>query len=117
MNGVDAYAMFNFTLICCLGTSGRVCCADKMMQAIAPYIFACSGTLGGSGGFAYCNGAQKAGKGGGSGVYRSYLLCVCYGGSYDLCNGSGPALAFPPSELDWRLSPAGTGMALIYWKD
>ena len=118
LNGVDAYALFNWSLICCLGTSGRICCADKMMTAIAPYIFACAGTLGGAGGFAYCNGAQKAGKGGGSGINRQYLLCICYGGAYDCCNQvASTPLAFPPSELDWRLSPAGTGMALIYWKD
>ena len=118
INGVDAYAMLNFSLICCLGTSNRVCCADKMMPAIAPYIIACAGTLGGAGGFAFCNGAQKAGKGGGQGVNRSYIVCVCYGGAYDCCNQvASTPLAFPPSELDWRVSPAGTGMALIYWKD
>jgi hypothetical protein len=26
-------------------------------------------------------------------------------------------LAFPPCDLDWRASTAGTGMALLYWKD
>jgi hypothetical protein len=25
-------------------------------------------------------------------------------------------LAFPPCDLDWRVSTAGTGMAIIYWK-
>ena len=62
---------------------------------------------------------QKAGKGGGAGVSRSAILCICHGGNYDYCNGNSgnPLLAFPPVELDWRVSNAGTGMALIYWKD
>jgi len=116
VGGADAYTGINFLLVCCLGTSGRVCCADKMYDQLFPFVTHCAGTLGGSGGVSTCNLASRAGKGGGAGVPRSYLLCVCYGGSYDLCNGSGPALAFPPSELDWRASMAGTGMAIIYWK-
>ena len=115
-NGADACGTVNWTLLCCLGTSGAICCADKLQTHLFPYIVACAGTLGGAGGFGVCHGAQKAGKGGGSGVNRSYILCVCYGGSFNLCNGSGAALAFPPSELDWRVSTAGTGMAIIYWK-
>ncbi len=117
MGGVDACGSINWQLVCCLGTSGRICCADKMEQALFPYIISCAGTLGGSGGTGICHLASKAGKGGGAGVNRSYILCICYGGSFNNCNGSGPALAFPPCELDWRASTAGTGMAILYWKD
>jgi hypothetical protein len=90
-----------------------------MQEALFPYVIACAGTLGGAGGVGICHLGAKAGKGGGSGVYRSYLLCVCYGGNFDRCNNSGanPLLAFPPCILDWLASPAGTGMALLYWKD
>jgi hypothetical protein len=115
--GVDAYGTVNWTLLCCLGTSNRVCCADKLTDSLFPYILSCAGTLGGSGGSNICNMGTKAGKGGGAGVYRSYLTCVCWGGTYNLCNGTGPALAFPPCDLDWRVNTAGTGMAIIYWKD
>jgi hypothetical protein len=115
--GTDACGTVNWTLLCCLGTSGRVCCADKMTDVLFPYILSCAGTLGGSGGTTLCHVASKAGKGGGAGIYRSYITCVCWGGSFDLCNGSGPALAFPPCALDWRVSTAGTGMAVLYWKD
>lgn len=117
LGGVDACGTVNWPLLCCLGTSGKVCCADKMQSALFPYIISCAGTLGGSGGTGICHIASKAGKGGGAGVNRSYILCVCWGGSYNLCNGSGPALAFPPCDLDWRVSTAGTGMAILYWKD
>jgi phosphoheptose isomerase len=57
------------------------------------------------------------GKGGGAGVYRHYLTCVCWGGSFNNCNGGSTPLAFPPCDLDWRVNTAGTGMAIIYWKD
>lgn len=116
-NNTDACGTVNWTLLCCLGTSGQICCADRLQEQLFPYIISCAGTLGGSGGVGICHMASKAGKGGGAGVNRSYILCVCYGGTFDLCNGSGPALAFPPCELDWRVSTAGTGMAVIYWKD
>lgn len=108
----------NWLLLCCLGTSGKVCCADRFSQSLFPNIVHCAGTLGGSGGVGICHMASKAGKGGGSGVYRYYPLCVCWGGSYNTCNGDGVTqLAFPPCDLDWRVSTAGTGMAIIYWKD
>jgi hypothetical protein len=108
--------MVNWTLLCCLGTAGKVCCSDRLQQSLFPNVITCAGTLGGSGGVGICNLTSKAGKGGGAGVNRCYILCICYGGTFDLCNGSGAALAYPPSDLDWRVSNAGTGMAIIYWK-
>ena len=106
----------NWSLLCCLGTSGKVCCSDRLEQSLFPNVVTCAGTLGGSGGMGLCSMTSKAGKGGGAGVNRCYILCVCWGGSYNLCNGSGAALAYPPCDLDWRVSNAGTGMAIIYWK-
>lgn len=106
----------NWLLLCCLGTSGKVCCSDRLEQSLFPNVVSCAGTLGGSGGVGINYMASKAGKGGGAGVVRCYIMCVCYGGNYDKCNGTGPALAYPPCDLDWRLSHAGTGMAVIYWK-
>jgi hypothetical protein len=90
-----------------------------MYDQLFPFVTHCAGTLGGSGGVGTCNLASRAGKGGGAGMPRNYLLCVCYGGNYDRCNNnpSNPLLAFPPSDLDWRASMAGTGMAIIYWKN
>ena len=119
LGGVNACGTLNWDLICCLGTLNKICCADKMMEQIQPYVFACAGTLGGAGGTGVCHYTQKAGKGGGAGVSRSAILCICHGGNYNYCNNNSgnPLLAFPPSELDWRVSNAGTGMALIYWKD
>ena len=108
--------MVNWTLLCCLGTAGKVCCSDRLQQSLFPNVISCAGTLGGSGGVGICQMTSKAGKGGGAGVNRCYILCVCWGGTYDLCNGSGAALAYPPCDLDWRISNAGTGMAIIYWK-
>jgi hypothetical protein len=88
-----------------------------MHQQLFPYILSCAGTLGGSGGVGICHMASTAGKGGGAGVNRSYILCICWGGSFNNCNGGGTPLAFPPCDLDWRVSTAGTGMAILYWKD
>ena len=108
---------FNWNLICCLGTSNKVCCSDRFEQQLFMNILSCAGTLGGSGGVGLSCMASKAGKGGGAGQYRCYIICVCYGGTYNTCNGDGVTqLAYPPSELDWRMSTAGTGMAIIYWK-
>ena len=106
----------NWPLLCCLGTANKICCSDRMEQSLFPNVITCAGTLGGSGGVGINYMASKAGKGGGAGVYRCYVMCVCWCGSYNLCNGSGAALAYPPCDLDWRLSTAGTGMAIIYWK-
>ena len=119
LSGADACGTLNWNLICALGTGGHVCCADKMMETIAPYTLACAGTLGGAGGTGICHFTQFAGKGGGAGVSRSAIMCICHGGNYDYCNNNSgnPLLAFPPAELDWRVSNAGTGMAIIYWKN
>jgi hypothetical protein len=117
MAGADYCAGINWLLLCCLGTTGRICCADRMQDQLFPYITHCAGTLGGAGGVDIGWMASRAGKGGGAGMVRCFLHCVCWGGSFNLCNGSGPALAFPPCDLDWRASTAGTGMAVIYWKN
>ena len=117
MGGADYTSGINWALLCCLGTSNRICCADKMQDQLFPYITHCAGTLGGAGGVDIERMASRAGKGGGAGMVRCYLHCVCWGGSFNLCNGSGPALAFPPCDLDWRASTAGTGMAIIYWRN
>jgi hypothetical protein len=50
-------------------------------------------------------------------VFKCYILCICHGGSFNNCNGTGPALAFPPCILDNIVSNAGSGVAIIYWKD
>jgi hypothetical protein len=117
--GGNACASLNWLLVCCLGTSGRYDCACRMYDSIFPFVINCAGTLGGGGGIGNCHLGGRAGKGGGSGIFRSYVMCICYGGNFDRCNNSGsnPLLAFPPCILDWMASPAGTGMALIYWKD
>ena len=116
MGGANCCSGINWLLVCCLGTSNRTCCAARMQDQLFPYVTHCAGTLGGAGGVDISRMASRAGKGGGAGMARCYLLCVCWGGSYDLCNGSGPALAFPPCTLDMLASTAGTGMAIIYWK-
>ena len=86
------------------------------MESVVPSFISCAGTLGGSGGVGVCCWASKAGKGGGGGIYRYHLLCVCWGSTFDLCNGTGAALAFSPCLLDQLVSNAGTGMAILYWK-
>jgi len=117
MNGAACNPGINWILLCCLGTNNRMCCADRMQDQLFPYITHCAGTLGGAGGVDIMWMASRAGKGGGAGMVRCYLLCVCYGGSYDTCNGGGTPLAFPPCKLDELASTAGTGMAVIYWKN
>jgi hypothetical protein len=117
MNGAACTPGINWNLLCCLGTTGRICCADRMQDQLFPYITHCAGTLGGAGGVDISWMASRAGKGGGAGTVRCYLLCVCWGGSYDNCNGGSTPLAFPPCKLDQLASTAGTGMAVIYWKN
>ena len=107
----------NWCLVCCLGTLGWEDQAWKMIDHIVPMHLTCAGTLGGSGAMGYCRYSSKAGKGGGGGQGKCHILCVCHGGSYDNCNGTGPALAFPPCLLDQLTSNAGTGMAIIYYKE
>jgi hypothetical protein len=117
MGGADYCAGINWTLVCCLGTTGRICCSDRMQDQLFPYITHCAGTLGGAGGVDIGWMASRAGKGGGAGMVRCFLHCICWGGSFNNCNGSGPALAFPPCKLDQLASTAGTGMAVIYWRN
>ena len=88
-----------------------------MQDQLFPYITHCAGTLGGAGGVDIGWMASRAGIGGGAGMVRCYLHCVCWGGSYNNCNGGSTPLAFPPCDLDRLASTAGTGMAIIYWKN
>jgi hypothetical protein len=61
---------------------------------------------------------SKAGHGGGGGEAKCQFLCICYGGTFDTCNGNGVTqLAFPPCILDNLVSNAGSGYALIYYRD
>lgn len=116
-SGFGSGQFVNWELLCCLGTTNQVCCSDRLQQSLFTNFISCAGTLGGAGGVGMCDFSSKAGKGGGAGVTRRWILCVCYGGNFNTCNGdSVTQLAYPPSELDWRLSNAGTGMAIIYWK-
>jgi hypothetical protein len=111
--------LVNWPLICTLGVCGM--CEQAwlpgMQESLFPFFITCAGTLGGSGGVNWCGYTSKAGKGGGGGQAKCHITCICYGGSYNLCNGSGPALAFPPCLLDQLVSNAGTGMAIIYWRE
>jgi hypothetical protein len=110
--------LVNWLKICNLGTTGQCDQAWLMPDALFPYFITCAGTLGGSGGVEWCGYASKAGKGGGGGQAKCQLLCVCYGGAYDCCNQvSATPLAFPPCILDMLISNAGTGMAIIYYRE
>ena len=88
-------------------------------EQLFPMFITCAGTLGGSGGVSWGGYTSKAGKGGGGGQAKCHLLCVCHGGNFDRCNNSGanPLLAFPPCLLDQMVSNAGTGMAIIYYRE
>jgi hypothetical protein len=112
-----AVAWDNLCQIGITGKSSEVYFNIDMCRQIMPGMISYAGTLGGSGGIGVNGYASKAGFGGGGGWYKCFIHCVCWGGSYDLCNGSGPALAFPPCILDNLISNAGSGMAIIYWKD
>lgn len=107
----------NWQLLCTLGVCGWCDQAYHMVDALFPFFVTCAGTLGGSGGVNWCGYTSKAGFGGGGGQSKCQLLCVCYGGSYNLCNGTGAALAFPPSQLDHMISNAGTGLAIVYYRE
>jgi hypothetical protein len=111
--------LINWTKICSLGTTGQCDAAWKMPDALFPNFITCAGTLGGSGGVGWCTFSSKAGKGGGGGQAKCQIICICHGGNFDRCNGSGaaPLLAFPPCLLDQLTSNAGTGMAIIYYRE
>lgn len=109
----------NWDKICQLGCCGQTEQAWLMQDSLFPMFITCAGTLGGSGGVSWGGYTSKAGKGGGGGQAKCHLLCVCHGGNFDRCNNSGanPLLAFPPCLLDQMVSNAGTGMAIIYYRE
>lgn len=118
---MDCVTGINWNVVCTLGLCNRAADAfnPDIMRQVVPGFISRAGTLGGSGGIGMCGFASKAGHGGGGGMFRSFIVCVCYGGNFDKCNGgaSCPTLAFPPCILDAVANNAGTGMAVIYWKD
>ena len=116
---MDCVTGIDWTAVCCLGTTSRFNDAynPDMMRTVVPGFISFAGTLGGSGGIGMCGYASKAGFGGGAGFSKAFIRCICWGGSYNNCNGGATPLAFPPCILDAVSSTAGTGMAIIYWKD
>lgn len=68
MSGANCCPGINWNLLCCLGTTNRICCADRMQDQLFPYITHCAGTLGGAGGVDIMWMASRAGKGGGAGM-------------------------------------------------
>ena len=110
--------MMNWLKICNLGICGQCDQAWLMPDGLFPQFITCAGTLGGSGGVGICGYTSKAGKGGGGGQSKSQILCVCHGGAFNCCNGvAATPLAFPPCLLDQLVSNAGTGMAIIYYRE
>ena len=110
--------LINWPKICQLGCCGWCDQAWLMRDALFPYFLTCAGTLGGSGGVSLCGYSSKAGHGGGGGQAKCQVLCVCWGGAYDCCSGTlNTPLAFPPCLLDQLMSNAGTGMAIIYYRE
>ena len=108
----------NWLKICNLGLCGQSDQAWLMPDSLFPTFVTCAGTLGGSGGVNWCRYTSKAGKGGGGGQSKCQLLCVCWGGAFDCCNQTASTpLAFPPCLLDQLVSNAGTGMAIIYYRE
>jgi len=110
----------NWTLLCCLGSQAdpfRCDAAYTLKDKLFSGAMTCAGILGGSGGTGVCFYTSKAGFGGGGGTAKCHITCVCWGGSYDCCNGSGAPLAFPPCYLDNLVSNAGSGYAIVYWKE
>ena len=114
-----SYPLINWCKLCNLGTTNTTDQAWHMQDALFPFFVTCAGTLGGSGGVNWCGYTSKAGKGGGGGFSKCQFLCVCWGGNFDRCNNSAanPLLAFPPCLLDQLVSNAGTGMAIIYYRE
>ena len=116
--GGNAATLVNWNKICCLGLTAQCDQAWLMPDSLFPTFITCAGTLGGSGGVGWCGYTSKAGKGGGGGQAKCQFLCVCHGGAFDCCNGvAATPLAFPPCLLDQMLSNAGTGMAIIYYRE
>lgn len=119
----------NWDFLCYLGrmacgACGGSCCTEfyrqgwRMRDALVPHHITCAGTLGGSGGVDWCDVSSKAGFGGGAGQGRRYPMCICYGGVYDCYNASaGQPLPFPPCLLDSMATNAGSGLAIIYYKE
>jgi hypothetical protein len=113
--GID---MTNWQKICQLGLCGQCDQAWLMPDGLFPQFMTCAGTLGGSGGMGICGYTSKAGKGGGGGQAKSQILCICHGGAFNCCNQTAATpLAFPPCLLDQMVSNAGTGMAIIYYRE
>jgi len=118
LSGGATTGAVNWLKICNLGLTGQCDQAWLMQDSLFPMFITCAGTLGGSGGVGWCTYTSKAGKGGGGGQAKCQFLCICWGGSYDCCNGvASTPLAFPPCLLDQMLSNAGTGMAIIYYRE
>lgn len=112
------FDMMNWQKICHLGLCGQCDQAWLMPDGLFPQFITCAGTLGGSGGVGICGYTSKAGKGGGGGQAKSQVLCICHGGAFNCCNGvAATPLAFPPCLLDQLVSNAGTGMAIIYYRE
>jgi hypothetical protein len=112
------FDMMNWQKICQLGICGQCDQAWLMPDGLFPQFITCAGTLGGSGGIGICGYTSKAGKGGGGGQAKSQILCICHGGAFNCCNqASATPLAFPPCLLDQLVSNAGTGMAIIYYRE
>ena len=110
----------NWLMVCCLGLMAdphRCDAAYKLKDKLIGSFITCAGTLGGSGGVGLCFFSSKAGFGGGGGAAKCHIICVCWGGSFNNCSGSGPALAFPPCYLDNLVVNAGSGLAIIYYKE
>lgn len=118
---MDNVTGIDWIAVCQLGISGRFANAynPDVTRQIVPGFVSFAGTLGGSGGIGMCGYASKAGPGGGAGTFKSFIRCICYGTGFDCCNGNiaNGLLAFPPCILDNISSNAGSGMAIIYWKD
>jgi len=111
----------NWITLCCIGLMGdpfRCDAGYNMKDKLFGGFVTCAGTLGGSGGVGVCHFSSKAGFGGGGGAAKCHIICVCWGGAYDCCNqvGSTP-LAFPPCLLDNIINNAGSGLAIIYYKE
>ena len=101
-----------------MGLQGAATQAYEHVRGIAPGIISQAGIFGGSGGIGVHGFASKAGLGGGAGMFKCYIVCICHGGSFNCCNGvAATPLAFPPCILDNIVSNAGSGVAIIYWKD